>query len=202
MAILDGVPALLSGINNVFFVDLQLTKNIPNFISNQFILENAVQWGIYEPAKPPKPPLKQTQAKLVLEVDGFLDFELSNASQVAGYRIEEGKFASYNKVDSPYNANIVLVKNGDEETLRKFLLDLDQISNDIKLYDIVTPQQVYSNANVVQYSYRRTAQEGYNTLYIYLSFVQILSTLELQFSNATKTTSGQAITNNGTVSAK
>jgi len=199
--LLGGIPPLLNGINTIFGRSIIEARALASFVSNTFFLEKKTAWGIYLPAKPARPPLKQQAARLVLEVDGFLDFELQNASQVSGYRIEQGKFASYNKVDSPYSINCVLVKNGDEETLRKFLIDLDRISNDINLYDIVTPQQVYSNANVLQYSYRRNAQEGYNTLYIYLTFVQILSTPENRFSQ-TATQAGKPVESIGTQTAK
>ena len=195
MSILAGIPPLLNGINSVFGKAIQV-QALANFISKQFFLNKKVLWGIYLPSK------KKAQARLILEADGFLDFEIQNSSQVAGYRIEQGKFAHYNKVDSPYITSLVMVKTGDEETLRDFLLSLDTISNDICLYDIVTPEQVYSNANVLRYSYKRNAQEGFNTLYINLVFLQILSVSEAQFNKPTETVSGQRPESIGTQVAK
>lgn len=178
----DGIPPLLNGINKVFGTIIDITA-LGNLL---FSLDSQVKWGIY---LPPKPPLKET--KLVLEVDGFVEFELQNASQVASYRIEKGQFAAYNKVDSPYSINLVMIKNGTPEELTKFISELNDISNDIELYNIVTPNQVFTNANMLQYSYRQSASEGYNTLYVYCTFMQILSTAEIQFNNQTKTQSGQ-----------
>lgn len=189
MSILAGIPPLLNGINAIFGKGIQL-QTLGNTITNIFGGDSKVAWGIY------------LNGKVVLEVDGFIDFELQNSSQIANYRIEAGQFASYNKVDSPFSINIAMVKNGDTNELDKFLSDLDRISNDIELYDIVTPQHVYNSANMLQYSYKRNAQEGYNTLYVFCTFMQILSTAEVALTKSTQTQAGQPIQSTGIQTAK
>lgn len=195
MSLLDGIPPILNGAVNLFGKAIEIEALATAF--KDIVFGTQSRWGIY---LPPKPPIAKDT--LVLEVDGFLDFNVSNASQVAGYRIEQGQFASYNKVDSPYNINLTVIKNGTDVELTNFLSQIDTLSNDINLYKIVTPQQVYNNANILQYNYSRSADVGYNTLYVTITFVQILSTSETEFVKQTQTTSGQPLQSTGITSAK
>jgi len=189
MALLpSGVPALLNGFNA--FVGTVI--EVDSVINQLFELFGDTQssWGIYE---------KDLNA-IALEFDGFVEFGVDNSSQIAGYRIEEGQFASYNKVDSPYEVVLTGVKTGTINEIDAFLRKLDSISNDIKLYSIVTKGQIYNNANMLRYSYRRSPESGLNILYITMVFVQIQSTDEVQFNVPTKTQAGQKIVDNGTAS--
>ena len=191
MALPPGVPALLNG-TNAFFGTFISAGALVNQIAALFDGNKQSAWGLYE----------NGANEVALQVDGFVEFSLSNASQIAGYRIEKGQFASYNKVDSPYELSLVAVKRGTILELDDFLFKLDVISNDIKLYNILTPGQLYQNANMQQYAYRRSIEGGLNLLYVSMMFTQILSTDEAQFNVPTKTPAGQKIENNGTVTTQ
>lgn len=189
MALLPpGVPALLNGFNSFVGTIIE----VGSVINQLFELFGDTQssWGIYE----------KDLKTIALEFDGFVEFGVDNSSQIAGYRIEEGQFGSYNKVDSPYEIVLTGIKTGTINEIDAFLRKLDLISNDIKLYSIVTKGQIYNNANMLRYSYRRSPEAGFNILYITMVFVQIQSTDEVQFNVPTKTQSGQKVIDNGTVS--
>ncbi len=189
MALLPpGVPALLNGFNSFVGTIIE----VGSVINQLFELFGDTQssWGIYE----------KDLKTIALEFDGFVEFGVDNSSQIAGYRIEEGQFGSYNKVDSPYEIVLTGIKTGTVNEIDAFLRKLDLISNDIKLYSIVTKGQIYNNANMLRYSYRRSPEAGFNILYITMVFVQIQSTDEVQFNVPTKTQSGQKVIDNGTVS--
>lgn len=189
MALLPpGVPALLNGFNSFVGTIIE----VGSVINQLFELFGDTQssWGIYE----------KDIKTIALEFDGFVEFGVDNSSQIAGYRIEEGQFGSYNKVDSPYEIVLTGIKTGTVNEIDAFLRKLDLISNDIKLYSIVTKGQIYNNANMLRYSYRRSPEAGFNILYITMVFVQIQSTDEVQFNVPTKTQSGQKVIDNGTVS--
>lgn len=187
--ILDGVPPLLDGIATIFAKQAQAVT-LARVLSEAFFLNSSTGWGIY----------KKGTTDIALEFDGFIDFSIQNESQVANYAIEKGQFAAYNKVDSPYAITLIGVKNGTDTELSAFLRALDVISNDIKLYDIVTPEQTFSNSNMLNYSIRRNSQEGFKALYVYMTFVQILSTLEATTKVSTKTIAGQPVESTGIVS--
>lgn len=188
MALPPGVPALLNGFNSFVGTIIE----VGSVINQLFELFGDTQssWGIYE----------KDLKTIALEFDGFVEFGVDNSSQIAGYRIEEGQFGSYNKVDSPYEIVLTGIKTGTINEIDAFLRKLDLISNDIKLYSLVTKGQIYNNANMLRYSYRRSPEAGFNILYITMVFVQIQSTDEVQFNVPTKTQSGQKVIDNGTVS--
>lgn len=188
MAIPAGIPDLLNGVNDVFGNIIEANA-IVNLVDN-FLGGVTPQWGIYLPGSGNQP---------TLAVDSFLDFSIQNASQVANYRIEKGQFASYNKVDTPYNLSVLAVKSGNNDEFNTFLGTLETISNDLKLYDIVTPSKVYSNANIESYAYRRNPEAGANILYVQINFVQIMITDETQFNQPTKTQAGQKVESIGGV---
>lgn len=188
MALLPpGVPALFNGFNSFVGTIIEIDSVLNQFFD--LFGESQSAWGIYE----------KDLETIALEFDGFLEFGIDDGSQIANYRIEEGQFASYNKVDSPYEIVLTGVKTGTINEIDAFLRALKLISDDIKLYSIVTKGQIYNNANMLRYSYRRSPEAGYNMLYITMIFVQIQSTDEVQFNVPTKTQAGQKITDNGTV---
>jgi len=189
MALLPpGVPALLNGFNSFVGTIIE----VDSVINQLFELFGDAQssWGIYE----------KDLETIALEFDGFVEFGIDDASQIAGYRIEEGQFGSYNKVDSPFEIVLTGVKTGTINEIDAFLRKLKSISGDIKLYSVVTKGQIYSDVNMLRYSYRRSPEAGFNILYITMVFVQIQSTDEVQFNVPTKTQSGQKIVDNGTAS--
>ena len=190
MALPNGVPALLNGFNAFTGAIIEIDSVLGQLFD--LFSDSRSSWGIYD---------KKIE-NVVLEFDGFVEFGVDNASQIAGYRIEEGQFASYNKVDSPYEIVLTGVKTGTINEIDAFLRSLDAISNDINLYAIVTKGQIYSNANMLRYSYHRSPEAGFNLLYITMVFVQIQSTDEVQFNVPTKTQAGQKSVDNGTVTAK
>ena len=190
MALPPGVPALFNGFNSFTGTIIEIDSALNQFFD--LFGQTHSAWGIYE----------KDLSSIALEFDGFVEFGIDNASQIAGYRIEEGQFASYNKVDSPYEIALTGVKTGSINEIDAFLRKLDLISNDIKLYSIVTKGQIYNNANMLRYSYRRSPEAGFNLIYVTMIFVQIQSTDEVQFNVPTKTQAGQKIVDNGTVATK
>lgn len=189
MALLPpGVPALLNGFNSFVGTIIEVDSVINQFY--ELFGETQSSWGIYE----------KDLETIALEFDGFVEFGIDNVSQIAGYRIEDGQFGSYNKVDNPYEIVLTGVKTGTVVEIDAFLWKLDLISNDINLYSVVTKGQIYNNANMLRYSYRRSPESGLNILYITMVFVQIQSTDEVQFNVPTKTQAGQKIVDNGTAS--
>jgi hypothetical protein len=186
MSLPAGIPDLLEDINRPFEYIIE-AKAVANLALDWLGL-NASQWGIYR------------NGVLALHVDGFSDFGVSNGSQIANYRIEQGAFSTYNKVDSPYDLRIGAIKTGTGDEVDVFLSELEKISNDIELYDIVTPEAIYSFANVERYSYRRTTEKGAHIIYAEITFKQIMNTTETAFSaTPTKEIAGQPIVSGGLV---
>ncbi len=107
------------------------------------------KWGIYD-----------TSGVNVLQADSAYIFSFANESRISDYPIEQGGFESYNKVATPFDARVVLIKGGTEATRQDFLDKLELILSQLTLWDVVTPEKTYSNVNVIRYDYERSARNG------------------------------------------
>lgn len=164
MSFPNGVPQLLNVAASAFHVYTQAYVAY-KFFAN-LLNPNTPRWGIYK------------DGKIALEVDGFADFGLNNASQLATYKIESGAFNTYNKVDSPYDISVVAVKTGTDDDIGQFLKKLEIMSNDINLYQFVLPEITYTNCNIEKYGYRRSTKNGTHIIYAEIMLKQILNTAE------------------------
>lgn len=105
-------------------------------------------WGIYQGGAP------------VVVADTVLDLSYNKAYAISDYPIEGGGFASYNKVETPYEGRVRFASGGSPDVRAALIASVEGVVGDLNLYDVVTPDQVYVNANVVREEYRRTSTEG------------------------------------------
>jgi len=106
-------------------------------------------WGIYD-----------KKGNKVLEPDTLLTFDYINESLVAMFPTQNGSFASYNKVHTPYQVTVVLRKSGNLRDRQQFSAALESICEDTELYTVITPERSYFNANLSRRGLRRTADNG------------------------------------------
>ena len=81
-------------------------------------------------------------------------------ARVSNYPVEQGAFASFNKVEIPYDIRIILVCQGSNMRRSDFLAQLEVMKKDIRLYDISTPDRLYPSASLVSYDILRDARNG------------------------------------------
>ena len=130
---------------------------------------------------------------------------------MANYPVEQGQFATFNKVNTPYHNTVVMTfsgrKTGFSALIPTFgvngiinkteiMSQLDKMAASFDLYDILTPEKTYHNANIMGVNYRRNAEEGASLLVIEVVFVEVLITAEAKFSS-TKNPNSANPTNNG-----
>lgn len=97
----------------------------------------------------------------LLEVDSVASMNYDAGSSISKYPTEQGKFASYNKVDSPSMATVQLLKGGDSVLERGlFLTQLELFKKSTLKFHIVTPEYVYMNYQIVGINHARSAQDG------------------------------------------
>lgn len=146
-------------------------------------------WGIFEdvpavkgtPSQPERGsrpfvaavPAVAATIKEILFPDSFLDIEYKQDIRVSNFPQEEGAFASYNKVGTPYECRIKLAIGADKDTRTKFMDKLDQMILSLDLYTIVTPEATYINASLRTYDYRREAKNGVSMIIFDLSFIEV-----------------------------
>lgn len=105
----------------------------------------APQWGIFKDNKP------------VLVSDSVGSVEYTRDYQISDYPQEKGAFASYNKVQVPYQTKLSFLIGA---TRKDFLSALDAAVKSLDLVTVVTPEIFYDSANLMHCNYRREAQHG------------------------------------------
>jgi len=106
------------------------------------------QWGLY------------LGGRAVITADTVTAFDYKGEEVVADFPLERGSFQSYDKVDRPYEARVQFVAGGTQAAREALLLSVAAALPTLDLYNIVTPEVVYVNANMVRYDYRRTTTNG------------------------------------------
>ena len=138
------------------------------------ILNDALRpvWGIFNKA-----------GKRVISADTVTTLEYRGDSRVSDYPQEQGAFASYNKVQIPYEARVQLICGRLVPFRAKFLDQIEAAKQSTDLYKIVTPERVYTNANVVAYDTRREVKDGATLVKVNVHIEEIRVTAAAQFSN-------------------
>ena len=153
-----GVPALWRSAT-IPTVDALVNQGISAALEAIFGSE---RWGIYDQA-----------GNLALDHDVFGGIEFKNASLVSTYVQEEGAFASYNKVNTPYDCRVRLLVGSDVVRRNSFLTALDLMLKSIDIYSVVTPDFTYPEATLQNYQYRRTSRNGVRIIEADLWFLEV-----------------------------
>ncbi len=132
-------------------------------------------WGIFLRANPAVP---------VLKADTVLTFEFHNSWRLSTFPQEQGAFQSYNKVSSPYQARATFSRSGTETERAQFLQTIEDISNSLTLYDIVTPERIYHDANIYDYNLVRRTESGVGLISVEILFEEVRVTATTMFSMA------------------
>lgn len=143
---LPGVPHLPRSPNFPVVV-----QSILGLIEGQIwqILNSGPIWGIVN-----------ANGQRVLDPDSIMAFAYRNESKIASFPVQDGAFASYNKVASPFETVVRVTKGGNVNDRQVFLDTLDMLSRTTDLYSVITPEVVYLNVNIAGYDYQRTAANG------------------------------------------
>lgn len=96
----------------------------------------------------------------VLVPDSFRTFTFKNEWSVIDAPTEDGGFATYNKVNNPYELILRMTKGGSRADRTEFLEKLDAIARSLEVYKVVTPERTYYSLNVTRYEIRRDEARG------------------------------------------
>lgn len=132
------------------------------------------QWGIFKDNTP------------VLLSDSVASVEYTRDYQISDYPQEKGAFASYNKVQVPYQSKLTFLINA---TRKDFLSAVEAAIKSLDLVTVVTPEKSYENANLLHYSYRREAQHGVTLIRVDVWCEEVRIVAGPEFSNS-KSTNG------------
>lgn len=141
-----------------------------------FFFNVGPQWGVFLDGFP------------VVAAQSVVSMEYRQDWIISDYPLEQGAFESYDKVNTPFLARVRFASGGDIATRQALLLSIEAIAGDTNLYDVVTPERVYTSVNVGHYDYRRAAQ-NVGLLEVDVWLVQVNVTAVTLFSN-TQSASG------------
>ena len=108
----------------------------------------SAQWGIF------------LNGAAVVTANNVMGVEYRAEWAISDFPVEEGGFESFDKVQLPFDVRVRFCSDGTPAGRAALLNSLDAIDGDLNLYDVVTPEFVYSSVNIAHVDYRRTAQNG------------------------------------------
>lgn len=202
--ILPGVPAMIRNPAQVFSLPAFPVALAAALAAD---LLNAVswQWGIYLDGAPIIATLSSPVSGTQTVCDSVIAFSYRQDYSILDYPVEDGAFATYNKVFIPFDVRIRFSKGGTTAD-RKALLDAvqnaagTQDQPNLSLYDVVTPEETYQNCNIVHWGYERTSRNGVGLLLVDVWLRQVNVSAVDEFST-TGIPSGTDATSDGLVQA-
>jgi hypothetical protein len=172
---IPGLPAL-SAASAAFFSEVAFIASDGPGVSTA---ATTSQWGIFLNGDP------------VVIADNVLSMEFRQDFKISNYPVEQGAFASYNKVQMPMEVKFRFSAGGSSSNRSNMLNSIGAVIGDTNLYDVVTPDATYVNFNFTHQDYRRTAQEGAGLLSVDV-WVEEIRTASLVVSNTGTGTSTDA----------
>jgi hypothetical protein len=174
----SGVPPLFRNISNIGTAVSGAIATVEKFGSLANFL--APRWGVYDASMNP-----------VAIADSFLGVEYRNESRVSDYPVEQGSFASYNKVATPYDVRVRLSCGQNEVARTAFLTAIDAAFKSLNLYSVVTPDATYLSATIEHYDYRREQHNGAGLLVVDLWLKEIRQIALAMYSNTNAISANQ-----------
>ena len=139
-------------------------------------------WGIFD----------NTGNQVPLQ-DSVLEFAYRRQFDVSDFPVVKGAFASYNKVQRPYEIQVRLSKAGTQSDRAQFLNAIDSMLSSTSLYTIRTPEKSYSNCNPDRAEVSRTGpKDAFFLTQVDLYFIQIVQTTPQYTNTAVNTSNAQS----------
>lgn len=111
----------------------------------------------------------------VVLADTVLGMNYDAGSSISKYPVEQGSFASFNKVNAPSMATVQMAK-GSGGVLERglFLAQLEGLLKSTLSFHIITPEYVYLNYQIIGINHARTAQDGATMITVNLDLEEVL----------------------------
>lgn len=152
----------LPGVPNITRNPLAAITTLTAPLISGFLGSFASVWGVFDDS-----------GNQVLTPDTFLGIDYENSRRISNFPIEQGSFASYNKVNDPFVGTVRMAVGGTLAAREQFLQALQALADSIDLYTLVTPEASYANVNLERYDYRRDARNGAGVIVASCRFVEI-----------------------------
>lgn len=188
--IASGVPAVVRSAVTSQPVNIVLGPLGSTLLSS---LQSQQQWGIFDADNNPLG--GSTSLSLVESlvsqptIYSTVDVAYTRETRSANFPVEEGSFASYNKVQTPASPTVTLALSGTSSDRTAFLNALEVACISTNLYSVVTPEIQYIGYSLDRFTYKRTASKGVTLLVVEIALEEIRQV------SAAYTTSASSVTN-------
>jgi hypothetical protein len=156
------------------------------------------KWGVYKQTPPPTTPADdiptvtvRSNLQPVIIPDSVLDFGARGDYETSDYPVQDGAFASYNKVANPNETSVRLYKSGSVSDRERFLAQIDAIMPSLELFYILTPERRYIDVNPYRYEIVRRGGSGAYQLEVDLYFREVRRITAQYTQTATATLNAQ-----------
>lgn len=120
---------------------------------NSLIGEEPVKWAVFDAGGEKIAPYDS-----VFAVGSQVD------SRISDYPLEQGSFASYNKIDMPFDVVVTLNCGGSEGDRAEFLSKLEEARRSLDKFSVLTPERTYRDVNFTGMNVQRSTREGANLI--------------------------------------
>lgn len=101
------------------------------------------------------------------------ELAVTNTTSIPSEPIEQGSWASYNRVVEPLEATAILIMEGTEADIQTALDALNELARNEKKLTFTTPFASYENMMLVSFDYRRDGNSGQNVLRVNISLREV-----------------------------
>ena len=147
----------------------------------------AQQWGLYDQSGLP-----------AVIVDNIQSLEVALEAQISDFPVENGGFASYNKVIRPFDVRLAMTKGGSVEDRQAFVQQVQDAWQSLELFNVITPEVVYLDVNVVGVRRLVESDRGVGLMMLDVSLRKVRQTGRLAFTSTAQPASA-GVSNNGAV---
>jgi hypothetical protein len=140
------------------------------------IASEAITGALWQASKmPPAWGVFDDDGNQVVFPDSVLEFSHRQEYEISNFPVQDGAFASYNKVIRPFEISLRFSKGGTLDDRAQFLSDIDDLAQSTDLYTVITPERIYDNVNLERYEVtRRGAQGAYFLTEVDLYFIEVI----------------------------
>jgi hypothetical protein len=112
-----------------------------------------------------------------------VEFQYAQEWPISNYPQKQGAFQSYDKVTLPFDVKLRVASGGSQSNRQAFIQTCLAIANSLALFDVVTPEMVFTSVNCTHIDWDRKATHGATLISIDLWFQQIAVQAAASFSN-------------------
>lgn len=129
------------------------------------------RWGVFD-----------SNGGKLADYDSVVAIDYRNDSKISDYPVESGGFASYNKVDNPYDVRVTLACGGSDDRRAAFLAAVQSARRALQLFTVLTPDATFQSCNIETLDYTRRITEGANMVYVQLGLREVRQTANAAYS--------------------